>query len=1061
MTRRWTATRALSFSFPILLGLVGVGCGEGGSGLPGAVGPTGPTGTPGPAGDPGATGDPSTTPGPTGSTGGTGPTGPTGSTGAPGPVGSPGAPTRTALSLAEDLPGVVLDVLAVEGGTGPNGNLLPGDAVTVRFTVHKRDGSLLPLDELDYGEVLVSGPSSNYQPVLALQQDLVTQATDSNGECLYTFAAPLPSEYLPPANDTVSFGVLDGELQGTPLLDGTYTVGLYAYKLYTVEGRPVRDRGATTFDFRVGDDPSLALETREVVTDANCDRCHVNLEVHGPAGGEKRLTVRNCLLCHTAGAEDRNAPGVGTVAGTPGVTIEFRVLMHRIHAGSYLPSVQGIYRDAAGELVFGPRRPNEVIGYGDRLHDFSGVLVPMRHEAMPRDIGFSTVTGGTIVGGTTLTAAEKQAAIDAASTGITRCDACHGDPDGAGPLPPPSQGDVAYKPTRAACRSCHDDWVPSRPYRQNTKEGMPAHIDDNSCTVCHPPFGPGSVTGSKSMFDAHRHPLDDPAEYAGLNFRIDAVDDGFGAAPAVGTRVRVELAMSEDGGADVDPAFIGSGSGDAAAENRVAMILTGPTRARHLVVPEVDLAAAAFGPVASSYTIFLPEVHTLEVLPGLTGTGTQEIVVPNSGTLAMTLWDDKGAPTRAWERTAVGAGTTLGTAALVQQRSLEPLSPAPFAELDYVVIDDGGQEEVRQVRTIDAAGRLWLDAPLRFAHAAGVAVQPVTLVELTAGSDFSVDPTTRVFTEEAGIVSTGNELIVSYTTEALVPAVYPAPVNDTDPGDGDGLGERAGNWAGKPLEDGTYVVGVYGSQHVEVVTVAPAGLLQPDGSPYPDEVTAYSAPAVASSYEFEIGAVAPAPYALLSDPENCSRCHAGGIVAHGGRVRGFQTCVLCHGDAGAEDRPPDVTHYGGASPFAPGPVPAENETPGTTIEFRVMLHKIHRGSSLSAGGDYRVVGWSADPGGTGHTFEDRVFTAWPAGTGDCATCHGAGNDAWKEPASRDHGDDLFPRANVWGPVCGACHDAPLAQAHIALKTSGPGQESCAACHGPGGDRDVSLVHKVR
>ncbi|HNM25714.1 MAG TPA: hypothetical protein PKL15_09800, partial [Saprospiraceae bacterium] len=71
------------------------------------------------------------------------------------------------------------------------------------------------------------------------------------------------------------------------------------------------------------------------MTQANCDQCHKELRAHG----EFRRSVKLCVLCHTSGSEDKN---VATAAnGTPDITIDFRVMIHKIHNGFNLPSVQG------------------------------------------------------------------------------------------------------------------------------------------------------------------------------------------------------------------------------------------------------------------------------------------------------------------------------------------------------------------------------------------------------------------------------------------------------------------------------------------------------------------------------------------------------------------------------------------------------------------------------------------------------------------------------------------------------------------------------------------------
>jgi hypothetical protein len=93
-------------------------------------------------------------------------------------------------------------------------------------------------------------------------------------------------------------------------------------------------------------------------------------------------------------------------------------------------------------------------------------------------------------------------------------------------------------------------------------------------------------------------------------------------------------------------------------------------------------------------------------------------------------------------------------------------------------------------------------------------------------------------------------------------------------------------------------------------------------------------------------------------------------------------------------------------------------------------------------------------------YDEVAFPVMAQGVGNCAKCHGT-STAWENPAPREHplGQDLPTQS--WRAACGSCHDSDAAQAHIDVKTSASGMESCAVCHGPGRDLDVTLVHKVR
>ena len=150
------------------------------------------------------------------------------------------------------LPGVVIGVEGVRGGTGPGGNVRAGDRLTVDFTVNTSGGQPLELTTMARGSAMVSGPTSNYQRVIAAQSDVLTASVKRDlAKFSYTFALPIPSTYLAPINDTAA--LTEGELTGQPLLSGTYTIGLELRKDYTLDDETFRDPGNATVDFLFGD----------------------------------------------------------------------------------------------------------------------------------------------------------------------------------------------------------------------------------------------------------------------------------------------------------------------------------------------------------------------------------------------------------------------------------------------------------------------------------------------------------------------------------------------------------------------------------------------------------------------------------------------------------------------------------------------------------------------------------------------------------------------------------------------------------------------------------------
>ena len=183
-----------------------------------------------------------------GDDGDTGPQGPQGPQGPAGPVGiQPGQP----------LPGVNIEITAVRGGSGPGGNFRVGDRLTLDFTLERDDGTALEVTDLSRASVYVSGPTFNYQRVIAPVSDLIATAVKTGtGTFTYQMSAPIPATYIAPYNDTTA--LTEGELTGQDLLQGTYTVAIEARKEYTLDDVVYRDPGNAVFDFVVGDTPSLA-----------------------------------------------------------------------------------------------------------------------------------------------------------------------------------------------------------------------------------------------------------------------------------------------------------------------------------------------------------------------------------------------------------------------------------------------------------------------------------------------------------------------------------------------------------------------------------------------------------------------------------------------------------------------------------------------------------------------------------------------------------------------------------------------------------------------------------
>ncbi|MBK7642616.1 MAG: hypothetical protein IPJ19_06125 [Planctomycetes bacterium] len=931
-----------------------------------------------------------------------------GSTGNQGSAGGQGSnegdTTPTAYEQGDTLPGIVLAISEVTGGSGTGGNFLPGDTLSVHYTAKKSNGTNWNITEFGTARILVSGPTSNYQRVLAEQTNLATASVrQADGSYLYTFTAPIPTTYLAPLNDTVSFGLSDGELQGQPLQEGTYTVGMYVGWNYTLGTASARAAGDAVFDFLIGNTGSLL--PRELVLQDNCNRCHESLQAHG--GLRRNVTL--CLLCHTAGAEDKNVPGVAN--GTPGVTIEFKVMIHKIHNGEHLPSVLGVGTNLDGTRNYAATpQPYQMVGFGNSVIDFSSVAFPAWPQgviAMPRDSGYSSLSAG------------EKSLEDTLRTGVSSCYLCHGDPDGDGPLGAPAQGDI-YKtqPTEAACGACHDDIVWGQVYNANT-QSMPDTADNSNCILCHTASG-----ASLSVEDAHIHPLQNPSFNPGVNIEFTGIaeagtnDDDGTIDP--GEKIVATFSIVDDTGADITPSAV----------TNISVLVAGPTNNYNFLLSSSIPVSKLVG--SPPYTVNLPAPVFLERVGVSTG-------ALESFTTALTPhWNVTGAATSVLVRTATAGGnSTLASDTVAPQNYLDVASATNFARDDYIVVDDGtADEEYVRIQYVDGT-RLWFGQTgsstypfgLNKAHSTGATVKEVTLTTKTVTTNYTLDATTGTITEVTEF-GNGNVVLCSYTTDYVMPSVYPVTINDTAT-----IDETWGKWSAKPIVDGTYSVGLYTTRTTVLSLYS--------------ETNSYRDVSDPAAVDFLVGDASTVQhYSLISSDENCNACHQT-VYAHGSGRAGFTTCILCHGAAGMEDRPQYVAANAPA-------------TDGVTPNFRTMLHKIHAGAELAHASSYEIVGFgsTAYPNNFGIvTFEEVEFPVFPSGVKSCAKCHGT-STAWQEPANRAHPtDQVLPMKN-WAPVCGSCHDADDAQSHISAMTSAGGVESCGVCHGSGAEINVPKEHKV-
>jgi len=208
------------------------------------------------------------------------------------------------------------------------------------------------------------------------------------------------------------------------------------------------------------------------------------------------------------------------------------------------------------------------------------------------------------------------------------------------------------------------------------------------------------------------------------------------------------------------------------------------------------------------------------------------------------------------------------------------------------------------------------------------------------------------------------------------------------------------------------------------------------------------------------------PRRTVVDRTKCNSCHFD-LAEHGGGRRSPEYCVLCHTPNKVNDQ--RVARF---------EVPT---TVAQTVNFKVMVHKIHRGNQLAQG--YVLGGFPAptvsNPAGTPVDFGTVAF---PGNLKACWACHAGTSYQLPLP------DGLLPTkteqvlqcndsplvSNLYcanrsvqsesflppiSAACTGCHDAPSTVAHTQTMTAN-GVEACETCHGLGKQWDVQAVHTL-
>jgi len=221
---------------------------------------------------------------------------------------------------SNQLPGVLVEILDIQ-------NTGPGQKPTVTFSLGDKFGPMNPAD-MDRLRFSINGPNDDFTFYV---QETVTGNVKQNGPNWdFTFSAKLPT-------DAMGSFTLGAEGRA----DGVLNLG-------EDNEMEVEDQMQNfTEAFAVTD--AMPVSRRMVVNDAKCENCHSNLSLHGDNRNDANAY---CQTCHMPSATDAAVRPAD--AGAP-QSIDFRYMIHKIHAGAHLEN---------GYVVY---------GYRSSLHDFSEV----------------------------------------------------------------------------------------------------------------------------------------------------------------------------------------------------------------------------------------------------------------------------------------------------------------------------------------------------------------------------------------------------------------------------------------------------------------------------------------------------------------------------------------------------------------------------------------------------------------------------------------------------------------------------------------------------------------
>ena len=396
-----------------------------------------------------------------------------GTTGSPGPRGATGAAAPTAPAAA----GSARSVTTATTITGKILSVAIAGPPVVQFQLTDQNGALLQgLPAADLGVAiaqLVPGQNGSASQWKSYIYSAVPAAACPAGVVACDTGTAIQAS-VEAATAGVLVDHLDGTYQYTFKKDVTtdptvkYDPSLTHRVGFEIRGLAQANNAAYSFQPSTG--ATTGIFSREIVDTATCDNCHAALNAHGGA----RVEVQYCVMCHNPGTSDP----------TSGNALDMEVMIHKLHAGSSLPSISNY---AAGTSNPTPilGQGYWIVGYGDSLSNFNTVV-------FPQDTRNCTVCHS-----------QNQPVLTEAA-------------------------DYASVPTMAACGACHDN-VNFATGANHSAANLVA--DDSQCSTCH---GAASTIDNGALQVVAAHVIPVVAFQANLAYHILKVTNAApGQAPII------------------------------------------------------------------------------------------------------------------------------------------------------------------------------------------------------------------------------------------------------------------------------------------------------------------------------------------------------------------------------------------------------------------------------------------------------------------------------------------------------------------------------------------------